>query len=215
MYIQQTGIGGFMQTLKTSRHETTERRFVFALSAWAVAVFLGAYYSWFERIPLPAIALVVALGVTVPVIVYYRNKELRDYIDSIDPKHLTIFHLWRIGAAFAFFDYGQKQLLPERFVTNAGWGDLVVGLLVPIILMSPGGMRKYLLFHALSLSDFAIAVGTGLTFSLLEVTLMENITKFPIVLIPTYAVCVTGALSIMTMDSLWRRWATQEAGEQN
>ena len=105
-----------------------------------------------------------------------------------------------------FFHYGSQNLLPKQFVIHAGYGDLAVGLLVPIILMLKRGDRKYLLFHIFGLLDFIVAVGTGLTFNfILHDPLMRNITTFPILFIPLYGVCVTGSLSIMTLDILLKR----------
>ncbi len=101
-----------------------------------------------------------------------------------------------------FLHYGSQNLLPERFASNAGYGDLAVGLLVPIVLMLRESTSKYLAFHIFGLLDFTVAVGTGLTFTLLQVPLIENLASFPIVLIPIYGVCVSGALSIMTLDIL-------------
>ena len=75
-----------------------------------------------------------------------------------------------------------------------------VGIAVPIVLY-----YRYIVFHVFSLLDFVGAVGTGLTFTLLQVPLMENIATFPLVLIPLYGVCVTGALSWMALDTFLRR----------
>lgn len=98
--------------------------------------------------------------------------------------------------------YGSQQLLPEQFAINAGYGDLAIGFLVPIVLMLPQGTNKYIAFHIFSLLDFMLAVGTGLTFTILSVPLMENIATFPIVLIPFFGVPITGAGSVMAIDSL-------------
>ncbi|MGD1700115.1 hypothetical protein [Dapis sp. BLCC M229] len=92
--------------------------------------------------------------------------------------------MWRILAGFAFLHYGSQGLLPEQFVLNAGYGDLVVGFLVPLILLLPEHNNKYIAFHIFSLLDFVLAVGTGLIFTLLQIPLMENIATYPIVLIP-------------------------------
>lgn len=194
-----------MSTADVNNLENIERRVVFTLSAWAIVVFLAGYYDLFTKISLNSFALLVVIGIAVPVVVYYRNVNFRFYVSSINPKNLTILHLWRILAGFVFLHYGSQQLLPEQFVINAGYGDLAVGFMVPIVLMLKSNVRKYVVFHIFGLLDFVVAVGTGLTFNFLQVPLMENIATFPIVLIPLYGVCVTGAVSIMTLDVLLRR----------
>lgn len=186
-------------------YDTTERWFVLALFVWGAVVFTLGYYGVFSKIDTNWVPVLVLTGITVPVLQYYLS-QFRSYIWSIHLKHLTIFHVWRIVAALVFFHYGSQNLLPKQFVINAGYGDLVVGLLVPIVLMLKGGDRKYLLFHIFGLLDFVVAVGTGFTFTLiLHDPLMNNITTFPVVLIPMYGVCVTGSLSVMTLDRLLRR----------
>ncbi len=189
----------------TVSYNNIKRGFVLALSVWAIAVFAGGYYGLFTRMPLTWIAPIVVTGIVTPVLFYYLNKPFRSYIASIGLKHLTLFNMWRIPAGLAFLYYGSYGLLPERFVHNAAYGDLAVGLLVPVVLMLRGGINKYLIFHIFGLLDFVVAVGTGISFTLLQVPLMENIRTFPIVLIPLFGVCITGALHIMTLDILFRR----------
>lgn len=184
--------------------DSTKKWFVLALSIWAIAVFVAGYYGLFAALPLRSIPLIIMAGIVTPILFYYRNESLRSYIASINPKYLTLFHVWRIPAGLAFLYYGSRDLLPEQFVHNAGYGDLAVGLLAPVVVMFGGGLGKYLAFHIFGLLDFVVAVGTGLVLTLLQVPLMENIATFPIAFIPLYGVCVTGALSIMTLDTLVR-----------
>jgi hypothetical protein len=199
-----------MSTNNTGDRETTERWFVFALSAWGAAVFAAGYYGIFTKVNTNWVPPLVMSGITLPVSIYYLNENLRSYIWSIDIKHLSIFHVWRIVAALVFFHYGSLNLLPKQFVIDAGYGDLAVGLLVPVVLMLRGGDSKYLAFHIFGMLDFIVAVGTGFTFNvILHDPLMANITTFPIVLIPLYGVPVTGALSIMALDRLLRRFSNR------
>lgn len=194
-----------MSTNNTGDRETTERWLVFALSAWGAAVFAAGYYGIFAKVNTNWVPPLVISGITLPVLIYYLKENFGSYIWSIDIKHLSIFHVWRIVAALVFFHYGSQNLLSKQFVVDAGYGDLAVGLLVPVVLMLRVGDSKYLAFHIFGMLDFVIAVGTGFTFNvILHDPLMANITTFPIMLIPLYGVPVTGALSIMTLDRLLR-----------
>lgn len=194
-----------MYTSKTTKREIIDKRVVLTLTIWAIIVSLLGYWDWFSQLPVPSIAFLVMSAIGILLTIYYRHDTFRAYISSIHPKHLTIFHLWRILAGFAFLHYGSQQLLPEQFVINAGYGDLAVGFLVPIVLMLPESINKYIAFHIFSLLDFVLAVGTGLTFTVLSVPLMENIASFPIILIPFFGVPITGASSVMAIDSLLKR----------
>lgn len=193
------------QTAIKPSHSYIQRWFVFILSVWALVVFVAGYYGFFAQLPLPSIGILATIGIVLPIWIYYHYQPFQSYIRSIHPLHLTLFHVWRILAGFTFLNYGSQNLLPEKFVINAGYGDLAVGFLVPVVLMWKDSKNKYILFHIFSLIDFVGAVGTGLTFTLLQVPLMENIATFPLVLIPLYGVCVTGTLSWMTLDALVRK----------
>lgn len=190
---------------RADNYKNTSIRLFLALLAWLAAVFIAGYYGIFTKVGRIWIPPIVVAGMTIPVLVYYRNESFRSYIWSIDLKYLTVFHLWRIAAGLWFLYCGSQNLLPEQFVNKAAYGDLAVGFLVPIVLMLKRARGKYLVFQLFGLLDFVVAVGTGLTLTVLQVPLMENIATFPTVLIPLYGVCVTGALSIMTLDRLLRR----------
>jgi len=97
---------------------------------------------------------------------------------------LTSFHVWRIAAALLFFWYGAHDLLPEVFVRNAGWGDLVAGLLAVGIILLPKTRNRYLVFQIFGFADFVIAVSTGLTLFLLNDPRMAGIQTLPMALIP-------------------------------
>ena len=191
-----------MNSTPTSSNKTVERWFALVLTLWVGIVFIAGYYGLFVKLPLPSVGILATLGITLPVILYYRYSAFQTYIQSIDPLHLTLFHVWRILAGFTFFYYGDRHLLPEQFVINAGYGDLLVGFMVPLVLIAGQSKNKYIAFHIFSLLDFIGAVGTGLTFTILQMPLMENIATFPLVLIPLYGVCITGALSWMALDTL-------------
>ncbi len=186
-------------------HNNTQQKVLLSLAAWTTIVAITGYLGLFTHIPANGIALLVVLSLTTLVVLYYRNSALNDYINNLSPRHLVIFHLWRIVAGFVFLYYGSQNLLPERFVINAGYGDLAVGFLVPIILLGKESLQKYIAFHLFGQLDFILAVGTGLTFTVLQVPLMENIATFPIVLIPLFGVPLTGASSIMAIDALLRQ----------
>ncbi|NEZ64403.1 hypothetical protein D0962_16670 [Leptolyngbyaceae cyanobacterium CCMR0082] len=186
-------------------HKNTQQKVFLSLSIWATTVAITGYLGLFTHIPANGIALLVILSLTILVVLYYRNPALNTYINNLPPRQLVIFHLWRIVAGFAFLYYGSQNLLPERFVINAGYGDLAVGFLAPIILLGKESIQKDIAFHLFGQLDFILAVGTGLTFTVLQVPLMENIATFPIVLIPLFGVPLTGASSIMAIDALLRQ----------
>jgi hypothetical protein len=194
---------------ETQNHQVIRRWLTLVLTVWAFVAFMAAINNWTHLVPLRLLPLLVATGITAPVLAYYLLSDFRSFVRSIHPRHLVIFHLWRIPAGLAFLYYGEQHWLPAAFVRNAGYGDIFVGLLVPLILVLRENRWKYLMFQTIGLADFILAVGTGLTFSIMEVPLMQNILDYPIILIPLFGVCVTGAFHIMAIDALlWSQLST-------
>jgi len=138
---------------------------------------------------------------------------MRRLVYEVDLSYLTLFNAWRVPAAIAFFLVGAAGLLPAQFVTNAAWGDLIAGLLAPIVvvvaarLAARNRVRAYLAFHVFSFGDFVVAVGTGLTFTLLADPLMRTLLETPMALIPLWGVPITGAISLLALHRLITRRA--------
>lgn len=194
-----------MVSLSLNQRHQIAQRLLFIISIWVLSVGVGSYFGLFRTFPLPWFALLVAIGITLPLAIYYGNPIFRTYIQGLHLNYLTLFHVWRIPAALTFFYYGSQHLLPSTFVRNAAWGDLAAGLLVIVVIALPKSNWKYWGFHILGLADFVTAVGTGLAFSLLQVPMMETIATYPIVLIPLFGVGISGASHVMALDILVRQ----------
>jgi hypothetical protein len=175
-----------------------------ALAIWGLAVIAAAETGLYSAVSPLLLAPVIALGIVVPVIIYAMSKGFRDYIEAIGLRALTAFHTWRIAAALLFFWYGTHNLLPEVFVQNAGWGDLIAGLLALGVTLLPKTRNRYFVFHIFGFADFVVAVGTGLTLFLLNDPRMAGIQTLPMALIPLYGVGISGASHIMAFDLLRR-----------
>jgi len=185
--------------------ERVERWFVVVLTFWAACAFVAAASGAISKVPRLVLGPLLLTETIIPILIYYLSRTFRAYIASIDLKHLTIFHLWRLLAGFTFVSYGMRHLLPETFVHNAGFGDILVGILVPVILILPNGIRKYIVFHVIGLLDFILALGTGITLTASREPLIENLTTFPIIMIPLLGVPVSGALHVMAIDVAMRK----------
>ena len=175
------------------------------LAIWGLAVAVAAETGVYRAVSPLLLAPVIALGIVVPVVVYAISDGFRAYIEAIGLRSLTAFHVWRIAAALVFFWYGAHNLLPETFVRNAAWGDLVAGLLALGVILLPESRNRYLAFHIVGFADFVVAVGTGLILFLLTDPRMSAIETLPMALIPLYGVGISGASHIMAFDLLRRR----------
>jgi hypothetical protein len=200
------------QTLTTSAHSkrlasNVQCNFFIALAVWLVAVVSLSLLGITAYLPTRLLPVPVILGITIPLLFYAGSSAFRNLIQTTDIRNLTLFNLWRVPAALAFFYYGSQGLLPDTFVRNAAWGDFIAGVLAPIVVYALARGRaklpSYIGFHLFSFADFVVAVGTGFTFSVLGDSLMSTLKEFPMALIPMFGVPVTGALSLMALHRLF------------
>lgn len=183
------------------------RAWLLGLLAWGLLVTVLALSGLLAALPTQLLPLPIALALSGLLAAYVFVPQVRDLAQQLDMRWLTLFNVWRVPAALLFFWYGGQDLLPETFVRNAGWGDLIAGLAaVPVALWlmpRPRWRRPSLLaFHLFSFADFVVAVGTGFAFSLLSDPLMAELKSFPLALIPLFGVPLTGALSVVALHRL-------------
>lgn len=183
------------------REKSTVGRWVLAaVTAWGLLTLVAARVGLYELIAGPPFAGVVVLGMAVPLVILARVPALRRWTRELSLESLTLLHAWRLPAALVFWAYGDA--LPETFVRNAAWGDFVVGCLAPVVVLLPELRGKWFAFHALGAADFVLAVGTGLTLTLLGDPKMATITTFPLALIPAFGVCLSGVAHAVAFDRL-------------
>ncbi len=181
------------------------------LLAWTGAVTLAAASGLLAALWQPAYAGLVALGILLPALAYARLPSLRALAERIGLRALTAFHIWRIPAALVFFWYGAQGQLPPLFWILAGTGDLIAGAWALAVTRRPGADRAALLrMHRFGMADFAVAVGTGLIFTLLGDPRMAPLATLPLALIPLFGVGLSGAAHLVAFD-LMRRPARRGA----
>jgi hypothetical protein len=173
-----------------------------AFGLWAAMVVVAVWTGLLEAIAPPLLAPLIIAGILVPTLVYFRSRPVRAYVERIGLFGLTAFHVWRIPAAGVFFWYGAHDLLPPTFVRHAAWGDLLAGVLAGLIILTKPSRTKYIAFHVIGFADFVLAVGTGLTFTLLQDPRMDAIRTLPLALIPLFGVGISGASHLIAFDLL-------------
>lgn len=175
------------------------------LLVWAAAVALAATTGLLGRIPPLGVAATVAAGIIAPTLVYALMGGARRGVAWIGLRGLTAFHVWRIPAALAFFWYGVQGALPPIFVGLAGVGDLLAGLLALWVVSLKAPTRgQYAFVHLFGMADFIVAVGTGVTLTLLRDPQMDAIRHLPLALIPYFGVALSGATHLIAFDLLRR-----------
>ncbi|MEO1065818.1 MAG: hypothetical protein AAFW47_00425, partial [Pseudomonadota bacterium] len=170
---------------------------IISLVLWAGTVIWASTTGLLISFPLPFFAALVAALLILATSLYFLVPRLSAGVEQFGLRKLTAMHVWRIPAAFAFYYYGSQGLLPPAFVFLAGTGDLIAGVLaLYVVTMKPNSKRAYTVFHIVGMTDFVVAVGTGLTFSLISDPRMVTIALFPLALIPLFGVTLSGATHV-------------------
>lgn len=171
-------------------------------TVWLLAV-IGATRAGaldaLARAFMPGFALLVMLGIVVPTLAYFAMDPVRRAVGRLGLRRLTLMHAWRIPAALMFFHYGLQGQLPTAFWVLAGVGDLLAGTYALTLLGRPASPDLYRRIHRFGLADFVVAVGTGLTFTLIGDPRMALLTTLPMVLIPLFGVGLSGASHLVAL----------------
>lgn len=175
------------------------------LGIWGAAVATAAGAGVFQAIGPLYFGPLVAVGIVLPFLAYMLTPAIRRYFGSIGVYPLTVLHVWRIPAAFAFFWYGLHNQLPPAFWILAGVGDLLAGLKALPLLRGPASDDVYFRIHRFGFADFVVAVGTGLLFTLLNDPRIATIRELPMILIPLFGVGISGASHLIAFDLLRRK----------
>lgn len=116
--------------------------------------------------PFPPIAITAVVPVVGFLAAYNLLPRFRDFVLRQDIRTLTMMQLWRV-VGFVFLPLYSFNILPGLFAWPAGIGDIAVGLaalfVVSKIDQDPSYVTSssFLGFHALGLTDFAIAIITS------------------------------------------------------
>ena len=136
---------------------------------------------------------------------YFKSVSIRALADHLGPFGLAKLHIWRIPAALTFLYYGSQGWLPDIFVTLAGWGDMLAGVLAALVILAPRAGRTIAGFHLIGFADFVVAVGTGVTLTIFAPASMANIVLLPVSLIPLIGVPISGATHIAALHQIFSK----------
>lgn len=191
-------------TLTPQQKLLTQAQLLLVGSTWFASVVYGATSGFFASLYQPMIAALVAASIVLPTLWYFLDPGLRAYIHAVGHRPLMLFHIWRVPAALLFFWFGAQGQLPPVFWILAGVGDFIAGSLAFVTGLKPESARGYLNFHLFGFADFVTAVGTGLTFTLLQEPRMAPLVGLPLALIPLFGVGISGATHLIAFDMLRR-----------
>jgi hypothetical protein len=189
-----------MKTFPALAVNNQESKATAIVLTWGILVYLAGYLDLFSQIPLPFFGLsVLAVQLTL-ILLYFFHTGFRQFSDSIPLSGIALFHAWRIFAGWVFLLWSGK--LPETFIENAAYGDIIAGFLGLGVWVAGKTKWSYWLFNLFGAADFVLAVGTGLTLTLLGDTAMRHITILPLILIPLFGVPLSGYTHFVSLYRL-------------
>ena len=179
---------------------------------------VGLYVAVADRIP------TIQYGILLPILIggvlIARSSAVGRVLDTVPLQWLTGVQVYRaLGGIFlVLYEAGQ---LPGLFAWPAGLGDVLVGVLAPVVAIAyaRGPAENGVLVAAwniFGIADLILAVACGFATSPSPLQLAafdrpnELITAFPLVLIPTFLVPVSVLLHIVSMAKLRRTVRYQE-----
>ena len=192
--------------------QTTRQRWI----AWAVALgsFAAALGAGFAgvlvKVPMPWIAVRVWAGVGLLLAVYLGLPGRRRWVRSLRPTGLCLFHTWRIAPGTAFLLLLSEGTLPGEFAWAAGCGELLVGLSAPAVAVfvrahSNPGRTALFVWQLLGGAELLGVMGLGIYSYRQSQSLLDSMSRFPLFLLPLYAVPLTLAVHVLAGVNLWPR----------
>lgn len=144
----------------------------------------------------------IPLGIITVTLCYFFIPSIRALAIQLGPYGLAGFHMWRVipGAIFVYF--GTQGWLPPAFAFGAGWGDISAGIFAALLFFLPRSFWIILLFHIYGLADLLYAVSSGAYLNLTTPGAMDNITKFPLALVPLVGVPLSASAHIAALHLL-------------
>ncbi|MEX2553776.1 MAG: hypothetical protein WD627_12340 [Actinomycetota bacterium] len=174
------------------------------VGGWLLAVFVLGASDVFASTPntrFPLIALGISLPLAAGLAAWFSWERVRELTGAVPLPWMIGVQLYRVaGAVFLIAMVGGS--VPEEFALPAGVGDVLVGVTAPAVGYAVyKGFRSWrslaTAWNFVGIADLVLAVSTGfLTSPSAFQALSTNapnypITRFPLVLIPTFAVPVS------------------------
>jgi hypothetical protein len=182
--------------------------FAVALALSAAEVFHGAAGR------LPTIQFGIFIPVAIGLVWLWLSPTAMRLLDAVPQSWLVGIQFYRV-LGLIFLVMTAQGRMPAAFALPAGWGDVAVGLLAPIVAVAyaRGVAGRELLVGAwnlLGLLDLAVALTTGFLSSPSPLQVLslgapnQLITEYPLVLVPVFGVPLAIVLHVASLVKLRR-----------
>jgi hypothetical protein len=209
---------GLNRSLTAANWPTPDRRrtvssAVALLSAFYLAALLPSrseFYGTASKIP------TIQFGVLIPIIagilLFSTWRPLRRVIEAVPQEWLVGVQLYRIEGAIFLVLYAMGRL-PAAFALPAGVGDILVGLLAPVVALAqirkwPNANSLLRAWNILGLTDLVVALTTGFLTSPSPLQKLAFdapnvlIGRYPLVMVPVFLVPIAILLHLASLQKL-------------
>jgi hypothetical protein len=188
---------------------------------WALATTLLARRGAFEQAPgdtVPPVGIALAAALLAMGLCLALSPTLRRLLSG--QANLIRLHLWRLEG-LVFLLLMARGRVPALWALPAGMGDVLVAATAPWVardVETAPGRRRAIVWNLLGMADLVVAIGLGITTNPGPAHVFDTVptsamlTRFPLVLVPTFLVPLAFTLHVV---SLWQllggRWAKSDA----
>lgn len=214
-----TVLVGLHRALKRARWPDRDRRH----AVLSIAVLLVGWFSatlllsWFEfyrgaSSRVPTIQYGLLIPIIVGVVLAWKWKMLGRVIEAVPQGWIVGVQFYRALGLIFLMLYAVGRL-PGAFALPAGVGDVIVGLVAPLVGMAyarnpakPAGLVRA--WNIFGIADLVVAVGTGLLTSPSPIQMLafdapnELISAFPLVMVPVFLVPLSILLHLASLKKL-------------
>jgi hypothetical protein len=191
------------------------------LVAWCLSALIlswsGSYQGTSSRIPTIPFGLLIPIAAGI--LLYWRSPLLRRVVEAVPQSWIVGIQTYRAEGAI-FLTLYAAGWLPSAFALPAGIGDVIVGLLAPVVAVAYGrgargsaGMLR--VWNVLGIADLVVAVTTGFLTSPSPVQMLaldkpnEMISAFPLAMIPVFLVPLSFLLHFASLAKLRQTYTVQ------
>lgn len=170
---------------------------------------------------IPTIQYGMIIPLVIAVVLFWRWRLLRRITEAVPQTWIAGVQLFRVEGLIFLLLYAAGRL-PGVFAWPAGLGDVIVGVLAPVVGIAyarkPEAMAGWLrVWNLLGIADLIVAVTTGFLSSPSRLQLLafdkpnELIGAFPLVMIPVFLVPIAVLLHLASLKKLRQPEPTQSA----
>jgi len=193
------------------------------LLTWFLAALVLSWSGFYQGTPsrIPTIPFGLLIPIAAGVVLFWRWPLLRRMIESVPQSWIVSFQVYRVEGLI-FLTLYAGGWLPGEFAWPAGVGDVIVGLLAPVVGVAymrgaRGSTGLLWAWNLLGIADLVVAVTTGFLTSPSPLQLLaldrptELIAAFPLAMIPVFLVPLSLLLHLASLQKL--RQVEREAGD--